>query len=284
MTHLLNMAALIFKYAPKTHTNHTFISTEMCSKNSTHAIAHQFFMRWKKKKKKEQDSATQICNYWVIHWPSFKGCRTARIQYHALRSVLEYRLKVLNRPNLANPLETPHLPASYTGSASIIQQRQQWRAAETLTFLSRFHSLRQQKLQKNKSPTMSADTGVPPRCSSSFHRGRRIPHCHNKPLAAAEPADGKGREERGSSSSLRGWAHLWNKCHSSRLHPQPPPPFLSSPHFCYDLIFLFGPAPSCLARRPTGCFSNTHPSSPHTKFLPILWCCSHASITFVGQE
>lgn len=179
---------------------------------------------WDGKKKKEQDSATQICNYWVIHWPSFKWCRTARIQYHALRSVLEYKLKVLNRPNLANPLETPHLPASYTGSASIIQQRQQWRAAEKLTFLSRFHSLRQQKLQKNKSPTMSADTGVPPRCSSSFHWGRRIPHCHNKPLAAAEPADGKGREERGNSSSLHGWAHLWNKCHSSRLHPELPPP------------------------------------------------------------
>lgn len=191
------------------------------------------------------------------------------------------RLKVLNWPNLANPLETPHLPASYTGSASIIQQRQQWWAAEKLTFLSRFHSLRQQKLQKNKSPTMSADTGVPPRCFSSFHWGRRIPHCHNKPLATAEPADGKGREERGSSSSLRGWAHLWNKCHSSRLHPQPPPSFPLLPSLLLWPHLPVWPRPllSC-----TGCFSSIHPSNPHTKFLPILWCCSHASITFGGQE
>lgn len=57
---------------PKMHINHTFISTWMCSKNSTHVIAHQFFMRWEKK-----DSDTQICNHWVIHWPSFNWCTTA---------------------------------------------------------------------------------------------------------------------------------------------------------------------------------------------------------------
>lgn len=47
------------------HTNHTFISIEMCSKNSTHAIAHQFFMRWEKKKNMTAPHRSVITEYYT---------------------------------------------------------------------------------------------------------------------------------------------------------------------------------------------------------------------------
>lgn len=186
----------------------------------------------------------------------------------------------------------PRQPAPcLTGSASIIQRRhQQWRAAEELTFLSRFHSLRQQKLQKNKSPTMSADAGVPPRCSSSFHWGRRIHRCHNKTLAAAEPANGEGREKRegaaqASAAELISGTNVTRPGSTRGRSPLPLlPSLLLWPHLpVWPRPLLSRTEANRLLQQ------HTHPSTRpppgvSTKFLPLLRCCSHASVTFVGQE
>lgn len=156
--------------------------------------------------------------------------------------------------------------------ASTIQKSQAAAAAEeSLTFLSRFHNLRQQKLQKNKSPTMSADTSLLTVLVHSTEAGKSLAVTtkhRQQPnrLEGDRESEAKGGE-RGSGPSL--CALLWNKCNTSCT---PPALSFSSPSLLlWPHRFLFGTSPFHLTQaQPPASTTHTPPPPPpavSTKFL-----------------
>lgn len=87
MTQLLDMTTVVSECVYSHTLNPTFIWRRMLSKNSTRAMAHQFFMTWKKEKKLEHrtEKGEQICNYSAIRWPSLKMTQQRTVTCFSLK-------------------------------------------------------------------------------------------------------------------------------------------------------------------------------------------------------
>lgn len=148
-------------------------------KNSMCAMAHHIFMTLEQKKRRisvirKSNTLTQFKGTHKTHHISCSGfnikeaCWNKTVQKQPANYLNQLRDLLRCLPAGSWILQINQKTPRVSASASA--------AANRLTFLSLFHSLRQQKLQKNKSPTMSTGAGVSPlRCSSSFYWGRRFP-------------------------------------------------------------------------------------------------------------
>lgn len=150
----------------------------------------------------------------------------------------------------------------YIGASAIQKSQAAAAAEESLTFLSRFHNLRQQKLQKNKSPTMSADTSLLTVLVHSTEAGKSLAVTtkhRQQPnrLERDRESEAKGGE-RGSSPSL--CALLWNtSC--------PPPP---SSVFPFSLTFAMTSS-FPVWHRPLPSYTGTNDTHSST----TTSCCLH---------